>query len=132
MAAVDGKINILVDGLRQVKKLNEELNRTSRSIGQINRQTVKAAVKDAQKKDKRRGDNFFTKQNIPSLNNLNKTLGKAASNFNKVDISSDKARVAAEELAKSEMALNQVLKEKNRLLSEAQTKLKLQNFLQMN
>ena len=128
MAAVDGKINILVDGLRQVKKLNEELNRTSRSIGQINRQTVKAAVKDAQKKDKRRGDNFFTKQNIPSLNNLNKTLGKAASNFNKVDISSDKARVAAEELAKSEMALNQVLKEKNRLLSEAQTKLKLQNL----
>ena len=128
MAAVDGKINILVDGLRQVKKLNEELNRTSRSIGQINRQTVKAAVKDAQKKDKRRGDNFFTKQNIPSLNNLNKTLGKAASNFNKVDISSDKARVAAEELAKSEMALNQVLKEKNRLLAEAQTKLKLQNL----
>jgi len=128
VAAVDGKINILVDGLRQVKKLNEELNRTSRSIGQINRQTVKAAVKDAQKKDKRRGDNFFTKQNIPSLNNLNKTLGKAASNFNKVDISSDKARVAAEELAKSEMALNQVLKEKNRLLSEAQTKLKLQNL----
>jgi len=128
VAAVDGKINILVDGLRQVKKLNEELNRTSRSIGQINRQTVKAAVKEAQKKDKRRGDNFFTKQNIPSLNNLNKTLGKAASNFNKVDISSDKARVAAEELAKSEMALNQVLKEKNRLLSEAQTKLKLQNL----
>jgi len=128
VAAVDGKINILVDGLRQVKKLNEELNRTSRSIGQINRQTVKAAVKDAQKKDKRRGDNFFTKQNIPSLNNLNKTLGKAASNFNKVDISSDKARVAAEELAKSEMALNQVLKEKNRLLAEAQTKLKLQNL----
>ena len=61
------------------------------------------------------------------MNNLNKTLGKAASNF-KVDISSDKARVAAEELAKSEMALKQVLKEKNRLLSEAQTKLKVQNL----
>ena len=118
MASVDGKINILVDGLRKVKELNKELDKTSRSIGQINRQTVKAAVKDAQKKDKRRGDNFFTKQNIPSLNNLNKTLGKAASNFNKVDISSDKARVAAEELAKSEMALNQVLKEKNRLLAK--------------
>ena len=128
MASVDGKINILVDGLRKVKELNKELNRTSRSIGQINRRTVKAAVESAQKQDRRRGNNFFTKQDIPSLNNLNRTLGKAASNFNKVDISSDKARVAAEELAKSEMALNQVLKEKNRLLSEAQTKLKLQNL----
>jgi len=128
VASVDGKINILVDGLRKVKELNKELNRTSRSIGQINRRTVKAAVESAQKQDRRRGNNFFTKQDIPSLNNLNRTLGKAASNFNKVDISSDKARVAAEELAKSEMALNQVLKEKNRLLSEAQTKLKLQNL----
>ena len=128
MASVDGKINILVDGLRKVKELNKELNRTSRSIGQINRRTVKAAVEKAQKQDRRRGDNFFTKQHIPSLNNLNRTLGKAASNFNKVDISSDKARVAAEQLAKSEMALNEVLKEKNRLLSEAQTKLKLQNL----
>ena len=128
MASVDGKINILVDGLRKVKELNKELDKTSRSIGQINRRSVKAAVESAQKQDRRRGNNFFTKQDIPSLNNLNRTLGKAASNFNKVDISSDKARVAAEELAKSEMALNQVLKEKNRLLAEAQTKLKLQNL----
>jgi len=128
VASVDGKINILVDGLRKVKELNKELDKTSRSIGQINRRSVKAAVESAQKQDRRRGNNFFTKQDIPSLNNLNRTLGKAASNFNKVDISSDKARVAAEELAKSEMALNQVLKEKNRLLAEAQTKLKLQNL----
>ena len=128
MASVDGKINILVDGLRKVKELNKELDKTSRSIGQINRRSVKAAVESAQKQDRRRGNNFFTKQDIPSLNNLNRTLGKAASNFNKVDISSDKARVAAEQLAKSEMALNQVLKEKNRLLAEAQTKLKLQNL----
>ena len=128
MASVDGKINILVDGLRKVKELNKELDKTSRSIGQINRRSVKAAVESAQKQDRKRGNNFFTKQDIPSLNNLNRTLGKAASNFNKVDISSDKAIVAAEELAKSEMALNQVLKEKNRLLAEAQTKLKLQNL----
>jgi hypothetical protein len=128
VASVDGKINILVDGLRKVKELNKELNKTSRSIGQINRRTVKAAVENAQRQDRRRGNNFFTKQDIPSLNNLNRALGKAASNFNKVDISSDKARVAAEQLAKSEMALNQVLKEKNRLLAEAETKLKLQNI----
>ncbi len=127
MASVDGKINILVDGLRKVKELNKELNKTSRSIGQINRRTIKTAVEKAQKQDKRRGKNFFTTQDIPNVKNLNKALSKASSNFNKVDISSDKAKVAAEELAKAEMALNQVLKEKNKLLAEAQVKLKIQN-----
>ncbi len=109
-------IEIAVKGMNQVNRLTQKLELSSKSIDKVNK--LLAGKKG-------RGSIFAdyldgVKLSVRSTNSLNKNLALAQSNFNKVALGTKSATIAARDFVRANRAVADGLRERNRLIEEAE------------
>ena len=99
--AYRAEIEIAVKGAQELNRFKQKLEQTSKVVDNLN---VVLEVFG---------------QGLPrNINNLNQALASAASNFNKVALGTDQARLAAVDYLKATRNLNAGLRERAQLLAE--------------
>ena len=109
-------IEIAVKGMNQVNRLTQKLELSSKSIDKVNK--LLAGKKG-------RGSIFAdyldgVKLSVRSTNSLNKNLALAQTNFNKVALGTKSATIAARDFVRANRAVADGLRERNRLIEEAE------------
>ena len=109
-------IELAVKGMNQVNRLTQKLQGSSKIINKINK--LLAGKKG-------RGSIFAdyldgVKLSVRSTNSLNKNLALAQSNFNKVALGTKSATIAARDFVRANRAVADGLRERNRLIEEAE------------
>jgi len=117
-------IELAVRGMNQVNRLTQKLQGSSKIINKINKLLAGKKGRGSVFADYLDG----VKLSVRSTNSLNKNLTLATRNFNKVALGTKSAAIAAQDFVRANRAVNDGLKERERLLNDARRVVAFERF----
>ena len=117
-------IELAVKGMNQVNSLTQKLQESSKIINRVNKLLTGTKGKGSIFADYLHG----VKLSVRSTNSLNKNLTLATNNFNKVALGTKGATIAAQNFVRANRAVNDGLRERERLLRDAKEVVAFERF----
>ena len=117
-------IELAVKGMNQVNSLTQKLQESSKIINRVNKLLTGTKGKGSIFADYLHG----VKLSVRSTNSLNKNLTLATNNFNKVALGTKGATIAAQDFVRANRAVNDGLRERERLLNDARRVVAFERF----